>query len=149
MVTKLGRVVLGVLSAIAVLGGGALVVMVIVYFGLFGASEYRPELTEFGGWAIIAGPLALAVYTAGALDAPPAIRVSAAIGLMFAAFFATLLISYVVSLTADRGGPRGNLEDGTAGLLWLLAGAYFLWRLAARRWPVSDPSRPAARSDRG
>ncbi|AXB44460.1 hypothetical protein [Amycolatopsis albispora] len=144
MATKLGRVALGVLSVAAVLGGGALVVMVVVYFG---ASEYLPELTEFGGWAIIAGPLALGVYTAGALDASPATRAATAVGLVFAAFFATELISYAVSLTADRGGPRGNLETGTAGAIWLLAGAFFLWRLAVRRWPVSGPSRPAARPD--
>ncbi|SFB61437.1 hypothetical protein SAMN05216266_1283 [Amycolatopsis marina] len=133
---KLSRVALGVLSVIAVLGGITLAVRMILYLGPVG---YVPELAEIGGWGIIAGPLALGVYAAGAVEARLASRIGVGVGLMFAAFFATVLISYVVSLTAHRGGPRGNVEDGTAGILWLLAGAFFLWRLAVRRWPVQLP----------
>ncbi|UJW35761.1 hypothetical protein L3Q67_19375 [Saccharothrix sp. AJ9571] len=139
MAEKVGRVALGVLSVLAVLGGGALVVMVIVYFG---ASEYVPELNEIGGWGMLAGPVALAVYTAGAFEAPLVARVSAGIGLMLGTFAASTLVAHLVSLTADRGGPRGNLEDGTLGFLWFLAGAFFLWRLALRRWPVSEVRSP-------
>jgi hypothetical protein len=131
----MSRVMLGVFAALAVVGGGMLVVMVVVYFG---ASEYVPELTEFGGWGILAGMCALAVYAGGAFQAPLALRIGAGLGLAGAAYIVSALIASLVSLTADRGGPRGNLEDGTAGFIWLVAGAYFIWRIVAARWPVAQ-----------
>jgi hypothetical protein len=130
-----GRVVLGILAALAVVGGGMLVVMVVVYFA---ASEYLWMLREFGGWGNLAGMLALAVYVAGAFHAPLLMRIGAGLGLAGAGYFATTLVAYLVSLTADRGGPRGNLEAGAAGFIWLLAGAFFAWCLASRRWPVAQ-----------
>ncbi|MGP4019895.1 hypothetical protein [Saccharopolyspora sp. 5N708] len=135
MAALVGRVVLGVLAALAVIGGAMLVVMVVVYFG---ASEYLSELNEFGGWGILAGMLALGVYVAGAFRAPLLMRIGAGLGLAGAGYAATMIVAYLVSLTADRGGPRGNLEDGTAGFIWLLAGAYFVWCLVKGRWPVEQ-----------
>ncbi|MCI2423003.1 hypothetical protein MOQ72_36865 [Saccharopolyspora sp. K220] len=130
-----GRVVLWVLAALAVIGGGMLVAMVVVYFG---ADEYVPELNEFGGWGILAGMCGLGVYVAGAFRGPLLMRIGAGLGLAGVGYAVSMIVAFLVSLTADRGGPRGNLEDGTAGFIWLLAGAYFAWQLASRRWPVAQ-----------
>jgi len=133
MAAVVSRVVLGICAALAVVGGAMLVVMVVVYFG---ASEYLPELSEFGGWGTIAGMCGLAVYVGGAFRANLTMRVGAGLGLASAGYAVSMIIADLVSLLADRGGPRGNLEDGTLGFIWLLAGAYFAWRAASGRWPV-------------
>ncbi|CAM00831.1 hypothetical protein A8924_1908 [Saccharopolyspora erythraea NRRL 2338] len=140
MSVAVSRVVLGVLSALTIIGGAALVVMVVVYFG---TSEYVPELTEFGGWGTITGMFALALYVAGAFHGPLPGRIGAGIGLAGAGYFASTIIAALVSLPAHRGGPQGNLEDGTLGFLWLVAGAFFAWRAATGRWPVEPLSSAA------
>lgn len=135
MTAVVSRVVLGVCAVLAVVGGAALVVMVVVYFG---ADQYVPELTEFGGWGIIAGMCALAVYAGGAFRAHLGLRIGAGLGLAGVAYMVSMIIAFLVSLTADPGGQRGNLEDGTAGFIWLLAGVYFAWRATTGQWPVAQ-----------
>jgi hypothetical protein len=126
------RLVLGICAATAVVGGAGLVVMVIVYFF---ASTYVPEF-QVGGYGILVGMVGLAIYVGGAFGAHIVGRIAAGIGLALAAAVATVIIATLVSLTADPGGPRGNLEEGTAGGVWFLVGGYLAWRAASGRWPV-------------
>ncbi|MGH3390374.1 MAG: hypothetical protein ACRDOO_16015 [Actinomadura sp.] len=128
------RLLLGICAAAAIIGGALLVVQVVVYFA---ASEYVPEL-EVGGYGTLVGAVGLAIYAGGAFRAHVAARVAAGIGLAFSGYAASVVIAGIVSLTADRGGPRGNLEDGTLGAIWLLAGVFFAWCAATGNWPVKQ-----------
>jgi hypothetical protein len=134
MASVVSRVVLGVCAALAVVGGAVLVVMVVVYFG---ANRYVPEL-GVGAWGIVAGICALGIYVGGAFRASFIARVGAGLGLAAAALPVTWFIATLVSLLADRGGSRGTLEEGAAGFVWFVAGAYLVWRAATGRWPVEQ-----------
>lgn len=83
----------------------------------------------------VVGPVGLAVHVAGALPAHPVLRAVAGVGAALVAFLGTTIVAALVSLAADPGGPRGNLETGTLGIIWLLAGAFFAWQAVWRRWP--------------
>ncbi|MEQ7006524.1 hypothetical protein ABN028_09985 [Actinopolymorpha sp. B17G11] len=132
MTVWVSRVLLGICAATAVVGGAALVVMVIVYFA---ANTYVPELQE-GGYGILAGILGFGIYVGGAFRGHIVARIAAGIGLALASSLLTVIVAYLISLTVDPGGERGNLEEGTAGAIWLLMGAYFAWRVFTCRWPV-------------
>lgn len=132
-VTVVGRVVLGLCAILSVVGGVALTVMVVVYFT---GDQYLDQLDHLGENLILAGPVGLAVYVGGALRVHPALRVVAGLGAAIVAFLGTTVVAAVVSLAADPGGPRGNLDAGTLGVLWLLAGAFFAWQSVYRRWPA-------------
>lgn len=131
-VTVVGRVVLAGCAVLAVVGGIALTVMVAVYFG---GDRYLDSLDNVGENLLLAGPVGLAVYVAGAVRAHPVLRAVAGVGAALVAFVATTIVASVVALAADPGGPRGNLETGTLGVIWLLAGAFFAWQAVWRRWP--------------
>lgn len=133
LTAQVSRLLLGICAAVAVIGGGLLVVQVVVYFA---ASQYVPEL-EVGGYGTLVGAVGLAIYAGGAFRAHVAARIAAGIGLAFFGYAGSVVIAGIISLTADRGGPRGNLEDGTLGAIWLLAGVFFAWRTAMGGWPVS------------
>ncbi|RKT54286.1 hypothetical protein [Saccharothrix australiensis] len=133
MAAVVGRVVLVVCGVLAVVGGAMLTLMVVLYFG---ADDYVPELNEIGGWGIIAGMCGLAIHVAGVVRAHVVLRVVAGVGAAVAGIVAATVVATVVSLAGDRGGERGTLEDGANGFLWLLAGAYFVWRAATGRWPA-------------
>lgn len=134
MAAVVSRVVLGVCAALAVVGGAALVVMALVYFG---ADQYVPEL-QFGGWGILAGMCALAIYAGGVFRAHVIARIALGLALAGAALPVSMSIASLGSLMADPGGPRGNLRDGIWGFIWLLAGAYVGWRTATGQWPVAQ-----------
>ncbi|TMR03759.1 hypothetical protein ETD86_53790 [Nonomuraea turkmeniaca] len=134
MAAVVSRVVLGICAALAVVGGAALVVMVVVYFG---ADQYVPEL-QVGGWGTLAGMCGLGVYVGGAFRAHLVARIGLGLGLAGAGYVASTIVASLVSLMADRGGPRGTLEDGTIGFIWVLAGAFLAWRAATGRWPVEQ-----------
>lgn len=136
MTALVSRVVLGLCAAFAIAGNAALVSMVILYFR---DNQYVPELNEFGGWGVLVGACALAIYTGGAFRANLRIRVGAGLSAAAVAYLASTIIAFFVSLTADPGGQRGTLEDGTPGFIWLLASAYFAWEaVTARWWPVAQ-----------
>jgi hypothetical protein len=126
-----GRVVLGLCALLSVIGGGALVVLAVVYFT---ADNYLAGLNDVGD-GILAGALGLAVYTAGAVRVHLVVRVLGGLAAAFIAYLGSMMVATVVSMVADPGGPRGNLEAGVAGGLWLLAGAFFAWQAVSRRWP--------------
>jgi hypothetical protein len=128
----LGRIVLGICAIIAVVSGLALVVKGVVYFG---SDEYLSELEAVQD-GLFAGVLGLGIYIGGAFRAHIAARVAAGVGAAFGGFVASIVAAAIVSLAADRGGPRGNLEDAAVGFIWFLAGAYFAWCVVARRWPA-------------
>jgi hypothetical protein len=130
-VTVAGRVVLAVCAVLSVVGGGALVVLGVVYFT---ADQYLASLNDVGD-GILAGAVGLGLYTGGALRVHPAVRVVAGIGATLVGYLASMIFASVVSMFADPGGPRGNLEAAAAGLVWLLAGAFFGWQAVSRRWP--------------
>jgi hypothetical protein len=132
VVRLVSRLLLAICAAPAVVGGAALVVMVIVYFG---ADRYVPEF-QVGGYGILTGMVGLGVYVGGMVRAHLVLRILAGIGAALASSLVTVVVASLVSLTADPGGPRGNLEEGTAGAVWLLVGAYLGWRAAAGRWPA-------------
>ena len=137
MAAVVGRIVLGVCALVAVVSGAALVVKGVVYFG---ADEYLSELEAFQD-GLFAGVAGLGIYVGGAFRAHVAARIAAGVGAAFGGFVASVVVAAVVSLAADRGGPRGNLEDAAVGFIWFLAGAYFAWCVVTRRWPVSHPDR--------
>jgi hypothetical protein len=130
----ISRLLLGICAAAAIVGGGALVVMVIAYFA---ADTYLHQLQQ-GGNGILAGMLGLAIYVGGAFRAHLVGRIATGIGVALASALLTVALASLVSLLGDPGGERGNLEDGTAGGIWFLMGAYFVWQLSTRRWPVSQ-----------
>jgi hypothetical protein len=129
------KVALGLFAALAIIGGAMLTVMVAIYFG---ANEYVPELNHIGGWGILAGAVALGVYVGGVIPAHPAVRALIGVVAGFLGLGVTSIVATVVSLTAHRGGPRGNLEDGSHGFIWMVAGLFFVWALAKSRWPVRN-----------
>ncbi|BBJ37656.1 hypothetical protein SSPO_003740 [Streptomyces antimycoticus] len=135
MAAVVSRWVLGVCAVLAVVGGAAMVVGGFVYFN---ADEYVPEYTEYGGWGTVAGTCALAIYVGGAMCTHLLMRIGTGMVLAGAAWPVSTSIASLISLQADRGGPRGTLEDSALGFIWLLAGAYFTWRVAADRWPVTQ-----------
>lgn len=127
------KIALGLFAALAVIGGAMMTVMVAIYFL---GNEYVPELNHIGGWGILAGAVAAGIYFGGLVPTHPVVRVligavTAALALSF-----TSMVAFVVSLAADRGGPRGNLEDGSHGFFWLVAGLFLLWVVAKTRWPL-------------
>jgi hypothetical protein len=131
-VTVVGRVVLAACALLAVAGGVALTVMVVVYFG---GDEYLDQVDHLGENLLLAGPVGLAVYVAGAVRAHPVLRALAGVGAALVGFVGSTIAATIVSLAADPGGPRGNLETGVLGIIWLLAGAFFGWQAVWRRWP--------------
>src|SRR5215472_13134167 len=106
-VTVASRVILTLCAILTLIGGVALTVMVIVYFA---GDQYLDNLDHLGENLLLAGPVGLAVYVAGALRAHPALRAVAGVGAAIGAFIATTVMATVVSLVADPGGPRGNLQ---------------------------------------
>ncbi|HEX7304867.1 hypothetical protein [Lentzea sp.] len=128
------RVVLGFFAVLAVIGGLMLTVMAVNYFR---GSGYVPELNEIGGWGVVAGLGAPGVYTWGLVRSYQVNRVLAGVVVALLGFGASMTAAKLVSLTAGEGGPRGTLEDGALGFLWLVAGSYFLWVAVRGRRPVS------------
>ena len=127
------RVALGLFAVLAIIGGAMLTAMVAIYFW---GDEYVPELNHIGGWGILAGAVALGVYVGGVIPAHPAVRVLVGAIAGFLGLGVTSIAATLVSLTAHRGGPRGTLEDGSLGFIWMVAGLIFVWVLAKSRWPV-------------
>lgn len=127
------RVALGLFAALAIIGGAMLTAMVAIYFW---GDDFVPVLHEYGGWGILAGAAGLGVYVGGVIPAHPAIRALVGAGAAAVGLGVTSVVSMLVSLTADRGGPRGNLEDGSHGIIWMIAGLCFVGVLATPRWPV-------------
>ncbi|HUQ55117.1 hypothetical protein [Lentzea sp.] len=128
------RVALGLFGVLAVIGGAMLTAMVVNYFW---GSGYVPELDEIGGWGTLAGAVALGIYVGGVVKAHPGYRVLGGVLAGVVGFGVTSNIATLVSLTAGRGGPRGNLEDGSLGFIWMVAGVFFVWVALKGRWPVS------------
>lgn len=135
MAAVANRWVLGILSALAILGGSALVLMTIVYFEF---NDYWALLSEYGEWGILAGTCALGVFIGSAFRAPLLARIGAGLVSVGVGYFASLVLALLVSLSAAPGGYRGNLETGAAGFIWLAACAYFMWSMGSRRWPVDQ-----------
>lgn len=71
-------------------------------------------------------------------------RVGVAVLSAVASYVAVNVLSILVSLAADPGGPRGNLEDGTVGVLWFLIGGYLAWYAATTGRPAARPTNEAA-----
>lgn len=132
MVTVVSRVMLGICSAIAMVGGALLVVKAAVYFG---ADHYLSALAGIVD-LLFAGVAALGLYAGGAIRTNVAARIAAGVGIAFAGFVVSSIAAAVLSLVAHRGGPQGNLEDGILGFIWFVACAFFVWSLATRRWPA-------------
>lgn len=128
------RVALGFFAVLAIIGGAMLTAMVVNYFW---GSGYVPELNEIGGWGTLAGAVALGVYAGGLVEQHPVIRVLVGVLVGVVGFGVSATMAMLVSLTADRGGPRGNLEDGSLGFIWMVAGVFFVWVAVKARWPVS------------
>lgn len=127
------KVLLGTCGVLAVIGGALLVVQVVMYFA---ADRYVPELGEVGGWGTLAGAVGLGIYIYGMFRANVVARIGAGLGFAGAGYLVTMIVASVVSLAADPGGQRGNLEEGAMGAIWLLAGGYFVLCAAMRIWPV-------------
>ncbi|HEY3504088.1 MAG TPA: hypothetical protein VGN37_15050 [Actinocatenispora sp.] len=142
MTGVVARVVLGVCGVAAVVGGVPLVVMIYFYFGP--DSRYVPELLV-GQYGIVAVLLALGLYVGGVLRIPVVARVL--VGLMAAGGGVVVLVVFtaMASFLGDPGGERGTLEDASPGIVCVLAGAWFVWRAIAGRWPVTEPA-PRIRS---
>lgn len=133
---RVSRVILAVLSALAVIGGAMMTLMIILYFGP--ADEYVSELYEWGGWGLFAGAAALGVYVGGKVPAHLVIRILVGVPVGLGGLVASLVIGSVLSLVGDPGGERGTLADCIPGFLWLVVGAYVGWRaLTDRSWPTS------------
>lgn len=134
MTGVVARVVLGVCGVAAVLGGVPLVVMIYFYFG---PGRYVPELLvgQYGIVAVLAG---LGLYVGGVLRIPVVARLL--VGLMAAGGGVVVLVVFaaMVSFLGDPGGERGTLEDASPGIVCVVAGAWFVWRAIAGRWPLSQ-----------
>jgi hypothetical protein len=130
----MSRVILAVLSALAVIGGAMMTLMIILYFGP--TDEYVSALNEWGGWGIWAGAAALGVFVGGAVRAHLGVRILVGFVVGIVGFIASLVIGFLFSFIGDPGGERGTLADGIPGFLWLVAGGYLGWRaLTGRSWP--------------
>ncbi|WP_309112331.1 hypothetical protein [Saccharothrix sp.] len=140
MSTTVSRAVLGALAGLTAVGGALLVVETVIYFsagGVFGSGA--PELSDVGGWGIVTGIVAVLVYAVGHLPVPLAKRI--ALGCVFAVV-GRYVIEAIASLAAEvidvvPGSEEARLEDGVVGGLWLLAGAFIVWRVVSGRWPVA------------
>lgn len=133
MAVVISRVVLGVLAALAVIGGAMLAIMVIAYFSP--VDEYLWILNEVGGWSYWASFFAIWVYVAGAFRAHIALRIAAGFFAALGAMGVAVVFASVISLLGDPGGERGTLQDGVPGFIWLILGLLFGWLILSRRWP--------------
>ncbi|MQA03452.1 MAG: hypothetical protein GEV07_12250 [Streptosporangiales bacterium] len=132
MGTVVSRVLLAICAVCAVAGGAALVAQVVVYFG---ADQYMPEF-QVGGYGFLIGVVGLGLYVGGAVRLHVVARIAVGVLVALMSYIATFVIAFLVSLAAHPGGPRGNLEDGTIGAIWVLVGGFLAVRAAMRGWPV-------------
>ena len=107
----------------------------------FSADRYAAELTDYMN--LLFGALAaFAIFVVGAFRAPFVARLIVAIGGAVAMFVGSFIVAMIGATVADRGGPRGNLEDGINGGIWFVLTAVFLVAIATRRWPVQQKDAP-------
>lgn len=141
MGTTVSRVVVGVLAGLTTIGAALVVVETSIYFGnggVFGPGA--PELTDVGGWAFFTGIFAVLGFMVGALDMPLAMRIFiacvCAVGCSYVSEGIGSLAPEVIDVVA--GSEEVRLEDGVRGGIWVLVGAFIVWRVVRARWPVAQ-----------
>ena len=122
-----------------------------IYFGnggVFGSGA--PELTDVGGWGFVTGIFAVLGYVVGALVMPLSMRIFigcvCAAGCSYVSEGIGSLAPEVIDVVA--GAEEARLEDGVLGGIWVLVGAFIVWRVVrgSGRWrgPSSSRSDPVA-----
>ncbi|ANZ41355.1 hypothetical protein BBK82_40740 [Lentzea guizhouensis] len=94
------------------------------------------DLLDAGFLIVLGGPVAVGIYVGGLVRKHPGIRVLSGILAGFISFSVTRNSAKLVSLLADEGAPRDALEDGTFGVLWVLAGLFVALAAVKERWPM-------------